>query len=55
MRIYRDELDLEIHIALETAHRMAENMRQSVVITPELRVVPFDGYCGEYLERVKYI
>tara|TARA_R110000822_G_scaffold88351_2_gene204777 strand:- start:264 stop:422 length:159 start_codon:yes stop_codon:yes gene_type:complete len=50
-----DELDQDIKIAIEAAERMAVILRQSVVITPELRIVPFDGYCGEYLERVKYI
>ena len=49
------ELDIDIKIAIEAAERMAVMLRQSVVITPELRIVPFDGYCGEYLERVKYI
>jgi hypothetical protein len=55
MKVYLDELDYEIQITIEMAERMANNIKESVVITPELRIEPFHGYCGDYLERVKYI
>ena len=49
------ELDIDIKIAIEAAERMAKRLEQSVVITPDLRVVVFEDYCGDYLERVNYI
>ena len=44
--------DLDIKLALEAAAQLVIRIQKPVVITPELRVLPSEGYLGEYLERL---
>ena len=44
--------DLDIKLALEAAAQLVIRIQKPVVITPELRVLPSEGYLGEYLERI---
>jgi|FLMP01.1.fsa_nt_emb hypothetical protein len=49
------ELEIDIKMAIEAAEIMSKRLKQAVVITPDLKVVLSEHYCGDYLERVNYI